>query len=200
MTDTNLAEQDQLSGLLSPWLKRLRFKASLRWVQGEHLLDYGCGVAEYADWVPAGTSYTGLEHNPDIVAMARARYPNLMIIQGDVLSPEDELASLEGQRFDTIVMLAVIEHTDDPVSLVMRLAALLHPGGRLIMTTPAPIGKIVLDVTGWLGLSSRESHDEHEDLLGKADLINLVGAGGLTLTHYSRFLLGLNQIIVGQKP
>lgn len=194
------AEQDQLSGLLSPWLKRLRFRASLDWLTGDRVLDYGCGVAEYSEWIPDAMEYVGLEHNPKIVAMAHARYPDLSILQGNVMSDEDLYRSLREDPFDAIVMLAVIEHVSEPLHLLARLYEVLRPNGRIIMTTPSPIGEFVINITGYLGLSSKESHDEHEQLLGKSDLVRLLTTSGYRVEHYHRFLLGLNQVVIGRKP
>jgi SAM-dependent methyltransferase len=192
------ASQDQLAGRLSPWLRQLRFKASNRWLLGPRILDYGCGVGLYAGQIPPDYTYVGCESNPAIVAMARANDPSLTIIPGDIVRDGELFEAYRETPFDSIVLLAVVEHIAQPREALARLREILKPGGRLIMTTPAPIGKQVLDVTGTLGLSSRESHEEHQDLLGKADLLDLLAATGYQLEHYSRFLAGLNQIVVGR--
>jgi SAM-dependent methyltransferase len=48
--------------------------------------------------------------------------------------PSSEIAA---RRFDSIVAVNVIEHIGDDASLVGRLAALLRPGGRLLVYVPA---------------------------------------------------------------
>jgi SAM-dependent methyltransferase len=48
--------------------------------------------------------------------------------------PSPEIAT---RRFDAIVAVNVIEHIRDDVALVGRLAALLNPGGKLLVYVPA---------------------------------------------------------------
>ena len=81
-------------------------------------------------------------------------------------------------------------------SVLARLAPLLSPGGRLVATTPHPIGRWPLEAGAALGLLSSHAHDEHERLLGKAGLDAAGRGAGLALVVYRRFLLGMNQLAV----
>src|SRR5450432_848258 len=59
-------------------------------------------------------------------------------------SPPDEIVR---RRFDAIVAVNVIEHIQDDVTLIERLAALLKPGGQLLVYVPAcPLAYGSLDV------------------------------------------------------
>jgi 2-polyprenyl-3-methyl-5-hydroxy-6-metoxy-1,4-benzoquinol methylase len=195
MSDQSLAQQDQLDGLLSPWLRKLRIQASLKWLQPGAVLDIGCGVAKYADAIPPHYTYTGFEINPSIYQMAKTRRPTLPLFNIDIMANDPQLED-HLQSYDNVVLLAVLEHVPDPAAFLTRAGQFLKPGAHLIATTPSPIGEPVMAVTEKLGLSSKESHDEHEDLLGREELERIVAASGLRLVHYKRFLLGLNQLIV----
>src|SRR5439155_35798 len=43
----------------------------------------------------------------------------------------------DGERFDVITLLDVLEHVDADVDALARLHDRLHPGGRLLITVPA---------------------------------------------------------------
>jgi SAM-dependent methyltransferase len=56
-------------------------------------------------------------------------------------------AALRARRFDTIVAINVLEHVRDDAGAVRALAALLRPGGRLLVYVPAcPFAFGTLDV------------------------------------------------------
>lgn len=71
------------------------------------LLDFGCGPARMLDWMNKSgqwshLKYTGLDFNPDSIALARAKYPAVRFLQRDVLSePLDE-------EFDYVVMNGIL--------------------------------------------------------------------------------------------
>lgn len=48
----------------------------------------------------------------------------------------DDLAWTISERFDVAVSTEVVEHLYRPKELFVRASELLHPGGRLILTTP----------------------------------------------------------------
>ena len=47
---------------------------------------------------------------------------------------------LPGRRFDTIICGEFIEHIENPYELLRTLREVLSPGGRLLMSTPNPLG------------------------------------------------------------
>lgn len=89
------------------------------------LLDAGCGNGAVAGWLTGlGYQVTAIDANPDAVASARAA--GVPAIQAD-------LAGFASQPFDAVLMLLTLHHMH-PLSRVLdRVAALLRPGGRLIV-------------------------------------------------------------------
>jgi SAM-dependent methyltransferase len=57
------------------------------------------------------------------------------VIVGDV-EALDLAAALDGARFDVVLLLDVLEHLHDPVATLKVVAALLKPGGRMILSVP----------------------------------------------------------------
>ena len=154
------------------------------------VLDIGCGVGALAAHVPAGC-YIGVDIDADALAMARESQPNHTFLE--TLPSED-------QRFDTIVLLAVIEHVASPDGFLRSLAARLSTEGvgRIVLTTPRPAADRIHTAGAAVGLFSSHASEEHETLLGRADLEQLAPACGLTLERYQRFLFGVNQLAVYQ--
>lgn len=190
---------DQISGLLSPWLQRRRFYAAREWVLTGRLLDYGCSVADFSEWLPEDVVYVGVESDLSIAAAARARHPELEIISGNLEVDTNFLDRFLDAPFDYVVMMAVIEHLSNPEEVLKRLYAILVPDGQIIITTPRPIGKILLDIGAVVGITSKVAHEEHKDLLSRRELSELLTHIGFQVKHYKRFLFGLNQLIVGVK-
>ena len=92
-------------------------------------LDVGCGLGYLLDVAfDNGFAVKGLEFNPTAVAKLRAKYTFPVEVGGvDALG--------EGERFDVISLLDVIEHLRDPFDDLARLRAAIEPGGVLIVST-----------------------------------------------------------------
>ena len=71
----------------------------------------------------------------DAAAAAKARSSSERVIVGDV-EQRDLAAALEGQRFDFVLLLDVLEHLRDPLALLERLRDRVAPGGRVIASIP----------------------------------------------------------------
>ncbi len=108
---------------------------------GSTILDLGCGPGrDLRRFAALGHDVTGLELNPDFVAMA-ARWGS--VVEGDARA----VASFfQPRSFDGIHANAALVHlTDQEVADVLRqVAQLLVPGGRLFLSLRS-IGS-----TGWL--------------------------------------------------
>jgi len=106
--------------------------------QFQRLLDVGCGDGELIVWLrerlPSNTAITGVDLSSETVTRNRVRHPHA---QFEVLNIEHQ--HLEN-AFDAIVCTEVIEHLDDRKSAFQNLAAMLNPGGHVVVTCPA--GKV----------------------------------------------------------
>lgn len=100
-----------------------------------NILEVGCGTGTFtALMASAGHRVTAVDINPSYVATAKAR-----------LATQDRVAVLAGDatsmswdtRFDTVVLLDVLEHIEDDLGFLRRLAGCLAPGGRLVLKVPA---------------------------------------------------------------
>lgn len=180
---------DQISGLLSPWLRAQRIAAARPYLSGR-VLDFGCGTGELVHHI-GRERYVGLDIDEPSLAEARRRFPEVPFLRE--LEPSmGELQALG--PFDTIVGLAVIEHLPEPARVLERLRTLLSPTGQIVLTTPHPLFEVVHRAGATLGLFSREAKEEHEQLLDRQALEAMAAQAGLFLACYRRFLFGANQL------
>ena len=108
--------------------------------RGPRILDLGCseGVLEIL-LARKGFNVTGVDINAEALAFARdllAREPEevrsrVRFVHGDLAQ-----ARLLDDRFDTLVMGEILEHLEDPQTLLNRSLDLIRPDGRVIITTP----------------------------------------------------------------
>ena len=181
-----MSDQGQ-EGLLSPFLRRARFKAARPFLAG-NILDFGCGSGTLARYIPPA-NYVGIDIDSSSLGSARRRYP--LHFFASALDNSD-------RKFDTIVSLAVIEHVPDPVDFLQRLASHLgnSPDAKIIITTPHPSVDWVHHYGAAIGLFSKHASEEHEDLLDEQTLRVTGAKASLEMISYSRFLLGANQLAV----
>lgn len=191
-----MAASGSFYGLLTRRVGEARLAAALPHLPtggSGRILDVGCGLTDLAARIP---DYTGADRNPDVLAAQRKKYPEKDFFEWDIGRSAAPAALVARAPFEGILLLAVLEHVPDPASVLARLASLLAPGGRLVATTPHPSGRWPLEAGAALGLLSSHAHDEHETLLGRAALEAAGRSSGLSLVHYRRFLLGMNQLAV----
>lgn len=174
-------------GLLSPFLRKKRFITVKPFLRGR-VLDYGCGSGGLAEIVPADC-YLGIEIDCDSLQRARLHFPNHNFFSA---LPES------GEKFDTVVSLAVIEHVKNPVYFLQILANQMNDSSeaRVVVTTPHPTVDWIHDMGAKIGLFSKHASEEHEDLLDREKLEAAGFQAGLKLICYKRFLFGANQLAV----
>ncbi|GJL80301.1 MAG: hypothetical protein NPINA01_32900 [Nitrospinaceae bacterium] len=95
------------------------------------LLDIGCGVgALVALAEKKGWDAVGMDPSPKAVGLAK------QVLDLDILQSYLGDAQFEPDTFDVVVLLAVLEHAFDPVSIMKNVWKILKPGGWVIASTP----------------------------------------------------------------
>jgi 2-polyprenyl-3-methyl-5-hydroxy-6-metoxy-1,4-benzoquinol methylase len=103
-----------------------------------HVLEVGAGMGATTEalWQNKVIEWTSLEPDPALAREARAAY--LARGLGAVTVRTGTLASLDqGERFDAILYIDVLEHIADDVAEAAAAARHLKPGGHLIVLAPA---------------------------------------------------------------
>lgn len=118
-------------GYLAPKIIEL-----LRSLAVKRVLDLGCGNGSLCSALQAGGwQAVGVEPDEAGVAIARASHPSVRFHAFGVHSDPAGLLALEAP-FDAVVSTEVVEHLFAPRQLPAYAAAVLEPGGLLIISTP----------------------------------------------------------------
>jgi SAM-dependent methyltransferase len=105
---------------------------------GMRCLDAGCGAGEgmrlIGRLVGPGGHVTGIDLDGGLGAQVldelhREEGPNFAFVAGDILGG----TQVAGAPFDLVLARLLLIHQVDPAGAVRRLAALLRPGGRLVL-------------------------------------------------------------------
>ncbi|MEK6951546.1 MAG: methyltransferase domain-containing protein [Nanoarchaeota archaeon] len=148
--------------------KRIRAYKARRFIediQNKRLLDIGCNDKFFMN------SFTSLE-TAGIDKIYGQNVENGLDYQGDY--------------FDYVTMLAVIEHLDNDNKVIKECYRVLRKNGFLIITTPFEKAEKFMKLYTIKSL-------EHKRYFTKKDFEDL---DGFELVHYSKFEFGLNQLIV----
>jgi 2-polyprenyl-3-methyl-5-hydroxy-6-metoxy-1,4-benzoquinol methylase len=181
--------------LLSPYLERKRISVVRRYLRG-HVLDIGCGPAALAQSVGEDASYVGVELEESVVSQLRAKYPSRCFYAVDVET--GRLPSL-GLEFDTIALVAAIEHLRRPQNVLSQCYGLLRSDGNLIITTPSRLGDMFHRVGARLGLTSKQAVEEHQKIYSVKEMRALLQPLNFSIDLYRRFGFGMNQLFLCRK-
>lgn len=115
---------------------------------------------------------------------------------------EETLTKLQGETFDAVLLISVLEHLRDPLLVIEPVRGLLKPTGVLLINVPTWRGKVFLELSAFrLGLSPRVEMDDHKMYYDKRDLWPLLVRAGfkpsLIKLRYHKF--GLNLFAVARR-
>ena len=98
-------------------------------VTGRTVVDAGCGGGRaVAELIARGARAVGVDLDPEMVAVARERWPAGEFQVGDACELPVETGSVSGYRADKVL------HTlDDPARAVVEARRVLAPGGRAVL-------------------------------------------------------------------
>ena len=90
------------------------------------VLDVACGTGVlFPDYIKREAVVTGIDISPQMVKIAKEKFPNVNVICGDVEETDFN------EKFDTVMVYNAFPHFPDPERLVEKLSKLLRKGGRL---------------------------------------------------------------------
>ncbi|KAJ2159661.1 Hexaprenyldihydroxybenzoate methyltransferase, mitochondrial [Coemansia sp. RSA 552] len=146
-------------------------------------VDVGCGGGLASEAMARlGLQVLGVDAARENVGVARAH------LQQDPLAARrleyrqitaEQLSNSDGQRFDVVVSLEVIEHVNDPVMFVRSLTELARPGGLVFISTMnQTLASWLLDIAipeYLLGVVPRGTHD-HAKFMEPEELSSILRA------------------------
>jgi SAM-dependent methyltransferase len=175
---------------LDMFICRWRSRVARRLVQaGDTVLDFGCGhqllfLRSVQTAIKLGI---GLDYDAEPGRPAANLEVRQFHFKGRLDFPD--------HTFDKVTILAVLEHIplDQVDPLLAEFTRILRPGGRVLITTPTPAAKPVLEFLAFkLHLISKPEIADHQHYYSRADLQALAGRHDLEFSAYHKFLFGFN--------
>ncbi len=149
-------------------LQNLRFKKVLKYLKGD-VLDFGGNNGELSAYVKGSYTLVNYDHSP-----------------------------MYHKKFDTIVLLAVVEHIEVPEvhEIFKKFKNALQPDGCIFLTTPTPASKNILEMLAWLHILDKQNIEEHKHYWNKEELAFLAQDAGFEMVEYKKFQFGFNQYAI----
>lgn len=190
-------EDTHRMALLSSYLSGSRSAVIAPHVRGD-TLEIGCQRGQLRDRMAGRIGrYVGIDLSSESLDEARRRHPDCEFREVNL---DDEPLGYDSE-FDTIVLIAVIEHVFNLKHLGWNLARALKPGGQVVLTTPTPFGNDIVHRLGaQFGLFSRKAVDDHIVIFNRKRLDIFAREAGLILADYKRFQVGCNQLAILRQP
>lgn len=179
--------------LLDKFIRYLRFKKILPHLEINSIVcDLGCGDGSILKFLSSKIKEGyGIDKK-----ISEFKGKNLHFIRGDIT----QALPFENKKFNVVLLLAVLEHLESPNSVFREIYRVLKPKGGLILTTPAPRSRFLLEFLAFkLKIISQEEIAEHKHYYSKQELIDLLEKHNFKVLKLKPFCLGLNTLVVAQK-
>jgi 2-polyprenyl-3-methyl-5-hydroxy-6-metoxy-1,4-benzoquinol methylase len=145
---------DEIAQLVEPGASGVdlfdHFLLSLVPERAVRVLDVGCGLGRLT-WAIAAREreVVGVDLSPRMLERAKmsGQSPQVSFHHGDFVTSD-----FDGRRFDCIVSAAALHHMEQPAAVV-RMIAMLTPGGRLIIHDLRRNDGIVESLRAWVALA-----------------------------------------------
>jgi ubiquinone/menaquinone biosynthesis C-methylase UbiE len=99
---------------------------------GARIADLGCGSGVFTDLLRSlGYNAVGLDISPKLIALGRAKYPDVEFMEGDVEELPFPDASLDG-----VLLSGLLHHLPDPARCAGEVFRVLKPGGAFVAFDP----------------------------------------------------------------
>lgn len=180
--------------ILSSYLRKRRFNLIRPYLKGD-ILDIGCGPGSLVLFLNAKQYYVGIDRDKSNIEILKDKYPNYEFFCADV---ENGINIKFTRMFDTITMIALIEHIKDPSAMIECCYHLLEKGGYIIITTPSPFGNEIHKFAANFGLVSKSAVKAHVNIYNSKRLKSLFEEFGFKSLIF-RSDLGVNQLAVFAK-
>lgn len=130
---------------------------------GLTIADVGCGGGLLCEpMARLGARVTGVDAGEEAVSIARL-HAGQMGLEIDYRQATAEALAADGAQYDAVLALEIVEHVADVDAFLAAVAALVRPGGALIMSTlnrtPKSFGLAIVGAEYLLRWVPRGTHD-----------------------------------------
>lgn len=161
--------------------------------EGSAVCDVGCGRNPLLLDALAGRAPKRVGLDRDV---GNALHNGIELRNADFSSLPLPIADRE---FDAITLVAVLEHLEDPEGVLRECRRGLKKRGRIILTSPSPPAKPVLEFLSYLNIISREGVRGHKHYFNAREIERLLSAAGFKNAKAWGFELGLNNVAIAFK-
>jgi len=188
---------------LEPFLRQFRFKQAIKYIKKNKpliLLDLGCGPKIPFYFFAKKNKvmfkkYIAIDPLINKKLINFVRGDNILILNQSLIKK----IPFPSLSVDYIVAFAFLEHIENPDDIIREALRILKPGGKIILTTPTPKAKKILEFLSFkLKLVSPREIAEHKNYFTKEDLLSLIPKNKklhLKIIHHY-FEFGLNNLLV----
>lgn len=185
-----------MGSFLDKFLRWLRFKEAVKHIpENSVVCDIGCGpdalfLKSISGSIRQGV---GLDEKVENYRDAKFEFKKFKIFSKVPLGRES---------CDIVTMMAAIEHLANFQSVLNEIFRILKNGGKLILTTPTPLAKSILEFLAFKlrWIDEREIRD-HKNYFWPKDIKRMLGDSGFKekniKSNYFEFFL--NSLIVAEK-
>ena len=180
--------------LLEPLLRKFRIRMIRKYLLDDAVLcDVGCGngifLQSISPYIKAGYGF-----DKKVVESSVGNIHLKKVYLDNHIPLDDGMA-------DCVTLLAVFEHLDQPADLLRECHRIMKPGGRILITTPSPMSKPLLEFLSFrLNIVSPVEIRDHKHYYSKVELTTILGHCGFTNLKVKSFEFGLNNFAEGIKP
>ena len=188
--------QGDLNGLLSNFLIQQRQNIVKPYLdKKKNILDLGCGVFRWNNLLEPVINYTGVDIETDIISFNKKHYPEYSFYQKNL---DEEELSLPQDNFDLVIMLAILEHLENPAIVLKEVRDTLKDDGIVILSTPHPRGEDILEIGSKFKIFSQDKH-QHQPLFNREKIQGIAEQADLKIVEFQTFLFGFNQKVILSK-
>jgi ubiquinone/menaquinone biosynthesis C-methylase UbiE len=179
---------------LDKLIRWLRFQQVVSRIPKESIVcDIGCGQDCLFLTNIENRLIKGIGIDQKVDNAIEQRNKKIRVHQADVQSH----LPIETASVDAVSMMALLEHLEKPKEALEEIYRILKPGGRLILTTPAPIAKPLLEFMAFkLKIIDREAIEDHKQYFSVTTLKSVLRQVGFEKIKIKHFELGLNLLAV----
>lgn len=181
---------------LEPILRKLRIKKIIHHIPRDCILcDFGCGTKGLLLYTLK--PYIRLGIGLDL-KLETSGSNKIKLLQCNL----DKDIPLKSDTVDVVTSLAVLEHLNNPINNLKEAYRILKKGGGLVLTTPAPISKNILEFfTFKLGILSKDTVGDHKNYFSKKLIRELLVRTGFEEKNIKikSFQMGLNIFVIAKK-
>jgi 2-polyprenyl-6-hydroxyphenyl methylase / 3-demethylubiquinone-9 3-methyltransferase len=162
---------------------RLGYVASHQPLKDARVLDVGCGGGLLAEAMArAGAEVTAIDLAPEVIEVARMHLLESGLQVDYQLRSAEAMADEHPGAYDLVTCMEMLEHVPEPSAVVGACAALLKPGGRLVVSTlnrtPQAFGLAIVGAEYLMRLLPRGTH-RYASFIRPSELVGWMRHAGL---------------------